>query len=143
MLLTGRSGAGKTTIAHEAARELERGGHAVIVIDDADVQAHLDPGDPVGALAWLCRMLVAAGALVLVAHGAPTRAERDRLRAEVPEFVEVLVDAGPGPDAAYEEPLGPELRVPTRDRRARDSAAQLVSWLESQDLVTRVPDARA
>jgi adenylylsulfate kinase-like enzyme len=36
-------------------------------------------------------------------------------------------------DPAYEEPIGPELRIPTHDRDVRASAAQLLSYLEAEN----------
>ncbi len=127
--LTGRTGAGKTTVATAVAEELRRRGALVALIDTDDVDAHLSAAEPVDALGWVARLLTTAGAIVVVAADDPRRAARDRLRAEVPGFVEIFVDAGPTRDS-YEEPVAPELRVPTHDRSVEASSAQVVSWLE-------------
>jgi adenylylsulfate kinase-like enzyme len=60
------------------------------------------------------------------------------LRAVIPGFVEVHVDAPADvctaragvADPAYEEPIAPDLRVPTGDRDERASVAQVVSFLD-------------
>ena len=62
------------------------------------------------------------------------------LRAEVTGFVEVHVDAPADvctervgvADPHYEEPIAPDLRVPTHDRDERASTAQLLSYVESR-----------
>ena len=125
--LTGPAGAGKRTIArglHDVfvARHIE-----AALLDDETVATHLANG--VESLAWLCRLLVAHGVPVIVSVPLPTRRERDEMRYLIPGFVEVFVDPGHA-DAGYEEPFAPELRLPTHDREARASVAQLVSWLE-------------
>ena len=59
----------------------------------------------------------------------------------MPGFVEVHVDAPADlctarsgvADRHYEEPIAPDLRVPTHDRDARASTAQLLSYLEADD----------
>lgn len=131
--LTGRAGAGKSTVAAAVVDELRRRGARVALIDDTEVRAHLSSDDPIDALGWLARLVTTAGAVVVVAADVPRRAARDRLRATVPGFVEIFVDSGPGPDR-YEEPVAPELRVPTHDRSAEASSAQVVSWLEHHGL---------
>jgi adenylylsulfate kinase-like enzyme len=127
--LTGRPGAGKTTIGAAVVAELRRRGVRVALVDEPDVAAHLSPGDPITALAWLARLLTTAGVIVVIAADDPRRRSRDQLRAEVPGFVEIFVDGGPERDH-YEEPVAPELRVPTHDRSPEASVALVVSWLE-------------
>jgi adenylylsulfate kinase-like enzyme len=127
--LTGRSGSGKTTIGVAVVDELRSRGARAAFVDEPDVGTHLSTDEPIDALGWLARLLTATGAIVVIASDDPRRAARDRLRAEVPGFVEIFVDGGPGRDQ-YEEPVAPELRVPTHDRSAEASAAQVVSWLE-------------
>ena len=127
--LTGRSGAGKTTVAAAVVEELRRRGAPVALVDAADVSAHLSAAEPTDALGWLARLFTTAGAIVVVAADDPRRASRDQIRADVPGFVEIFVDGGAGRDH-YEEPVAPELRVPTHDRSVEASSAQVVSWLE-------------
>jgi len=128
--LTGRVGAGKTSIARAVVVELQRRGRRAVVIDEADAQSHLSPDDPSASVTWLAGLLLTSGVVVVIAVDAPDRAGRDRAREELPGFAEVFIDGGAGPDDAYEEPFAPELRVPTHDRDVAASVAQLVSWLE-------------
>ena len=137
--LTGRRGAGKSTVAHAVAAQLRRDGVAVAILDDPDVTDHLGRDDPLGALMWAVRLVMAAGAVAVVAVDGVGRGVREELRVTVPGFVEVFVDAGPGLDG-YEEPYAPELRVPTADRSPAASAAQVVSWLERAGLVGAEPE---
>jgi adenylylsulfate kinase len=140
--LTGRAGAGKTTIARVVGEQLRRRGRPVVEIDEADARRHLSAEDRVGAVAWLAGLLVERGVVVIVALDTPERDVRDRMRAEVPGFVEVFVDGGTDAGAGgtrYEEPFAPEFRVPTRDRDVAASAAQVVSWLEDAGIVAHDP----
>jgi adenylylsulfate kinase-like enzyme len=127
--LTGRPGSGKTTIGVAVVDELRRRGTQAALIDEPEVVTHLSSDEPIDALGWLARLVTATGAIVVITSDDPRRATRDRLRSEVPGFVEIFVDGGPGRDQ-YEEPVAPELRVPTHDRSAAASVAQVVSWLE-------------
>jgi adenylylsulfate kinase len=138
--LTGRAGAGKSTVGRGVVEELRARHQRVVLLDDAEVTAYLaGPGESTrSALAWLCRMLVTNGITVVVAAAMPGRADRDRLRDEVPGLAEVYLDAPPElaearaghPDEAYEEPFAPDLRVPAHDRQPAASAAQVVGFLE-------------
>jgi len=74
---------------------------------------------------------------VVVSADLSTRAERDDLRSALGRFAEVFVDRAGLRDDEYEEPFAPELRVPTHDRDARASIAQVVSWLEDSGLLAR------
>jgi adenylylsulfate kinase len=134
--LTGRSGAGRTTVGRGIVDELCRRGRAAVLLDEPEVRAHL--GDGTASLVWLCRLLVGNGVTTVVAVDAPGRDERERIRAEIPGFVEVFIDRG-RTDDPFEEPVAPELRVPTHDRDARASVAQVLSWLEHAGLVPHDP----
>jgi adenylylsulfate kinase-like enzyme len=136
--LTGPSGAGKTTIAVAVVEELVRRGRPAVAIDDADVDRYLDAGDRLGAVLWLADLLVGCDTVPVVAISAPTREVRDRARRQLTAFAEIFVDPGTLP-AEYEEPYGPELRVPTHDRDDSASTAQVVSWLESRGVVSPAP----
>jgi len=136
--LTGRSGSGKTTIATAVVAELRRRGRAAAVIDEPEARAHLGTDDRAAALAWVAELLVSSGVVAVVAVDEPERAVRERLRQEISAFVEVFVDRGT-PTDGYEEPFAPDLRVPTHDRDADASAAQVVSWLEDAGVVGRTP----
>lgn len=130
--LTGPRGAGTSTVARTVVEQLRARDCAVVAIDE--VEGRLDPADPIAAVVWLAEALLAAGVIPIVAVDAPERAVRDRVREKLAGFAEVFVDGGTT-DEAYEEPFAPELRVPTYDRDAMASAAQVVSWLETAGAV--------
>jgi adenylylsulfate kinase-like enzyme len=131
--MTGRRGAGKSTIASGVVDALLARGQPAVLIDNPAAATHLRDGG--GALAWLCELLVTSGVIAVVAVDQPDRNDRELLRPLIPGFVEVFVDDGSEGDDAYEAPFAPEVRVPTADRDAAASTALVVSWLESADLV--------
>ena len=145
--LTGRRGAGKTTVGRLVAEELARRGVPHVLLDDSDpaVAEHLrrdDAGTPLPAIAWLSVLFADRGVIALVTADAPGRGARDDVRAGVNRFVEVYVDAPAevcaerrGKVWSYEEPFTPELRVPTHGRTPDASAAQVISYLEREGLV--------
>ena len=103
--LTGLSGAGKTTIGHAVAAELERRGLHVEVLDGDVVRTHLSKGlgfshedrdTNIERIGWVASRLTRHGAAVVVAAISPYDATRKRVRALVEEqgpFVEVWVKA--------------------------------------------------
>jgi adenylylsulfate kinase-like enzyme len=142
--LTGRRGAGKRTIGTAVAESLQRDGRACALLDAEALSSHLAHGPADGglaSLAWLVRLLTGNGVTAVVTVDTPRRADRDALRAEVPNFVEVHVDAPAAvctaragvADPLYEEPIAPDLRIPTHDRDPRASVAQLLSYVERND----------
>jgi adenylylsulfate kinase-like enzyme len=142
--LTGRRGAGKRTIGSAVAEALRADGHPCALLDAESLSTHLAHGPTDGglaSLAWLGRLLTENGVITIVTVDVPSRAARDAMRAAVPGFVEVHVDAPADvctaragvADPRYEEPIAPDLRVPTHDRDERASAAQLVSYVERAD----------
>jgi adenylylsulfate kinase-like enzyme len=128
--LTGRPGAGKSTIGRALAHDLAGTGTRVVLVDD-DTRRHLVEGS--AAIAWLVRTLTGCGVTVVVAADLPSRDEREHVRAATGRFAEVFVDGGSTDSeqgGGYEEPFAPELRVPTHDRDPAASIALLTSWLE-------------
>jgi adenylyl-sulfate kinase len=103
--LTGLSGAGKTTIGHAVAGELERRGLHVELLDGDVVRTHLSKGlgysredrdTNIGRIGWVASRLTRHGAAVVVAAISPYDATRKRVRALIEEhgpFVEVWVKA--------------------------------------------------
>jgi adenylyl-sulfate kinase len=103
--LTGLSGAGKTTIGHAVAAELERRGLHVEVLDGDIVRTHLSKGlgyshedrdTNIERIGWVASRLTRHGAAVVVAAISPYDATRKTVRALVEEqgpFVEVWVKA--------------------------------------------------
>jgi adenylyl-sulfate kinase len=103
--LTGLSGAGKTTIGHALAAELERRGAHVEVLDGDVVRTHLSKGlgfsredrdTNIERIGWVASRLTRHGAAVVVAAISPYDETRKRVRALVSEqgpFVEVWAKA--------------------------------------------------
>ena len=145
VLLTGRAGAGKTTIGRGVADELRRRGRPCGLLEADAVDRHLRPGTD--SLVWCCTLLVESGTHVIVTTPVPTRAAREELRDAVPALLEIFVDAPAAlcegrsgrADEDYEEPYAAELRVPTHDRDAAASIAQAVSFLEERGVAPHDP----
>lgn len=103
--LTGLSGAGKSTIGHALAAELELRGRCVEVLDGDVVRTHLSRGlgfsredrdTNVERIGWVASRLTRNGAAVVVAAISPYEATRATARALIEEhgaFVEVWVRA--------------------------------------------------
>lgn len=102
--LTGLPSAGKSTIAHAVAAELQAGGHRVQVLDGDEVRPHLSAGlgytreerdVNVRRIGWVARLLASHGVVVLVPVIAPyadaRRAVRDDHEAAGVGFAEVFV----------------------------------------------------
>lgn len=101
---TGLPSAGKSTIAHALARQLEAQGRRVQVLDGDEVRPHLSAGlgytradrdINVSRIGWVARLLASHGVIVLVPVIAPYAAARKAVRADhaaaaVP-FAEVFV----------------------------------------------------
>jgi adenylyl-sulfate kinase len=103
--LTGLSGAGKTTIGHAVAAELERRGLHVELLDGDVVRTHLSKGlgfshedrdTNIERIGWVASRLTRHGAAVVVAAISPYDATRKKVRALIEDqgpFVEVWVKA--------------------------------------------------
>ncbi len=110
-------------------------------------------------IGWVAKVLARNGVVAVTAAISPYRALRDEVRGWMDHFVEIYVAtpfevceerdvkglyakarAGEIPqftglDDPYEPPLHPELRLETAGRTAEESAAEVVSYLESHLLV--------
>lgn len=140
--VTGLPSSGKSTFARKLLARLRADGRGAVLLDGDAVRAALVPSpgyDEAGRAAFyetlgnLAVGLADQGLVAIVAATAHRRAFRDRVRARVPRFVEVLVDAPPevcaardpkglwararqggapslpGAGAPYERPLAPEV----------------------------------
>lgn len=170
--LTGLSGSGKSTIAHLLeARLVER--RVLAYVLDGDNLRHglcADLGfssearvENIRRTGEVARLLFDAGAIVVTALISPFRADRDRVRARLPEdaFLEVHVAtpleecerrdpkglyararAGEiadftGIGSPYEAPLSPELRVAAAGESVDASVEAIVALLEDRRLIRR------
>ena len=168
--LTGLSGSGKSTLAHRVERLLIERGCFAYVLDGDNVRHGLNEDlgfapeerkENIRRVGHVARLFADAGALVITAFISPYRADRERVRALMPEgdFVEIHVAADlatcetrdpkglyakarageirgfTGIDAPYEAPEAPELQVDTGSQDVDQSAAQVIDYLEAKGYV--------
>ncbi len=161
---TGLSGSGKSTIANEVEKRLHMMNRHTILLDGDNVRHGLnkdlgftetDRVENIRRIGEVARLMTDAGLIVLTAFISPFRAERDMVRAMLPEgeFVEVYVDtpldvaeardvkglykkarAGEltnftGIDSPYEAPLAPDIRVNTTEQSAAQAADAIIAQL--------------
>ena len=99
---TGLSGAGKTTICCGVQTELLARGFQVEILDGDAVRAHLsrdlgfsrsDREENMKRIAFIARLLSRNGIIVLVSTISPYRQVRESIRRELPNFIEIFVNA--------------------------------------------------
>ena len=157
---TGLSGAGKSTIANLVEKKLAGQGRHTFLLDGDNVRHGLnkdlgfteaDRIENIRRIGEVAKLMADAGLIVLTAFISPFRAERDMVRAMMPEgeFIEIFVDtplaeaeqrdlkglyakarAGELPnftgiDSPYEPPENPELWLDTTKLNP-DEAAELI-----------------
>ncbi len=163
--LTGLSGSGKSTIAVAAEKALHERGRLTYILDGDNIRHGLnsnlgfspeDRTENIRRIGEVSRLFTDAGLIVFTSFISPYRADRDAVRALMPEgdFLEVWVQASvdtcesrdvkglykkarageipefTGISAPYEEPLKPELTLDTNGHTVDQSVAELVAHLE-------------
>jgi adenylyl-sulfate kinase len=117
--LTGLSGAGKTTISHLLARELEARGHRVDELDGDEIRKMLSKGlgfsrehrdANVARIAFVASLLVRHGAAVISGAISPYAQARDDARKRIGEFIEVYVRCSL-PELIRRDPKGLYMRA--------------------------------
>ncbi len=161
---TGLSGSGKSTIANLVEKKLHALGHHTFLLDGDNVRHGLnkdlgfteaDRIENIRRVGEVAKLLTDAGLIVLTAFISPFRAERDMVRAMLPdsEFVEIFVDtplevaeardvkglykkarAGQlknftGIDSPYEQPEAAELRIDTTREASEAAAERIVDYI--------------
>lgn len=161
---TGLSGSGKSTIANEVEKRLNLMNRHTFLLDGDNVRHGLnkdlgfteaDRIENIRRVGEVAKLMTDAGLIVLTAFISPFRAERDMVRAMMPEgeFVEIFVDTPlevaeerdvkglykkarsgalknfTGIDSPYEAPLNPEIRVNTVEMTAADAAEHIIRLL--------------
>ena len=161
---TGLSGAGKSTIANEVEKRLALMNRHTFLLDGDNVRHGLnkdlgfteaDRIENIRRVGEVAKLMADAGLIVLTAFISPFRAEREMVRAMLPEgeFIEIFVDtplevaeardvkglykkarAGSlknftGIDSPYEEPLSPEIRIDTSAMSVEEAAEYIVRQL--------------
>lgn len=161
---TGLSGSGKSTIANELEKRLNMMNRHTFLLDGDNVRHGLnkdlgfteaDRIENIRRVGEVARLMVDAGLIVLTAFISPFRAERDMVRALLPEgeFIEIFVDTPlevaeardvkglykkarsgelknfTGIDSPYEPPLNPEIRVNTVEMTPAEAAEHIIRQL--------------
>jgi bifunctional enzyme CysN/CysC len=114
--LTGLSGAGKSTIANIAERQLHAAGHHTMLLDGDNVRLGLnrdlgfteaDRVENIRRAGEVAKLLADSGLIVLCCFISPYAADREMVRRLVPdgEFIEVFVDT-PIDECARRDPKG-------------------------------------
>ncbi|BAZ03041.1 adenylyl-sulfate kinase (plasmid) [Tolypothrix tenuis PCC 7101] len=100
--LTGLSGAGKTTIAHGVAQELQKRNYLVELLDGDIVRTHLSQGlgfskqdrdINVRRIGFVANLLSRNGIIAIVAAISPYREVRSELKQTTTNFIEIYVQA--------------------------------------------------
>ncbi|MBK8373487.1 MAG: sulfate adenylyltransferase subunit CysN [Sphingomonadales bacterium] len=158
---TGLSGSGKSTIANEVEKSLNLMNRHTFLLDGDNVRHGLnkdlgfteaDRIENIRRVGEVAKLMADAGLIVLTAFISPFRAERDMVRAMLPEgeFIEIFVDTPldvaeardvkglykkarsgalknfTGIDSPYEAPVSPEIRVNTVDMSVEEAAEHII-----------------
>ena len=158
---TGLSGSGKSTIANMVEQKLHAMGRHSFLLDGDNIRHGLNRDldfseagrvENIRRVGEVAKLMADAGLIVLTAFISPFKAERDMVRALLPqdEFVEIFVDtpldvaedrdvkglyakarAGEiaeftGISSPYEAPERPELRIDTTKETAEQAASRIV-----------------
>ena len=158
---TGLSGSGKSTIANEVEKQLFVMNRHTFLLDGDNVRHGLnrdlgfteaDRIENIRRVGEVAKLMADAGLIVLTAFISPFRAEREMVRAMLPEgeFIEIFVDTPlsvaeardvkglykkaregklknfTGIDSPYEPPEHPEIRVNTVDMTPEEAARYII-----------------
>ena len=169
---TGLSGAGKSTLANKVEEKLFERGYNTYVLDGDNIRMGLNKGlgfdaearkENIRRIGEVAKLFVDAGVIVSTAFVSPYTADRDLVRALVPEgeFVEIYVAASlevcetrdtkglykkarageiknfTGISDPYEAPENAELIVDTGGQTLDESAEVVLNYLESKVDITK------
>jgi len=164
---TGLSGSGKSTIANLVEKKLHAAGRHTFLLDGDNVRHGLnkdlgfteaDRIENIRRVGEVAKLMTDAGLIVLTAFISPFRAEREMVRAMLPEgeFLEVFVDTPldvaesrdvkglyrkaregqlknfTGIDSPYERPESPDIRIDTTRMNAEEAAELIAERLLGQ-----------
>ncbi len=166
--LTGLSGAGKTTLAVALETELRARGLRTERLDGDTVREGLtrdlgfsreDRDKNVERVGFVAKLLARNGVGVIAALISPYRDARQKVRAQIDNFVEIYVAAPletcaardvkglyakalageilhfTGVDDPYEAPINPEITIHSDLESVEQSLARVLEYLESRDFI--------
>ena len=99
---TGLSGSGKSTLSLAVYDQLSASGHRVQLLDGDEVRLYLsrdlgfskqDRDENIRRIGYVAELLTKNGVITLVSAISPYRSARDSVRARIPNFLEVYVNA--------------------------------------------------
>jgi adenylylsulfate kinase len=128
--LTGRSGAGTSTIAQQLRKELAALGRSPDVFDGDEVNTDVQ------RIGYLARLIARQGGVATVVAIPPHRQVREELRDHTPGFVDVFVRG------SYEPPHEPDVVVDTERETVEGSVAMILRELERRNYLHRAPADR-
>lgn len=168
MWFTGLSGSGKTTCSRLLLAHLKQHGANAELLDGDDVRQHLcrglgfskeDRNENVTRIGHVCELLSRNGVVTIVAAISPYRDARDKVRALVPQLIEVYMEcpveiliqndvkglykkalAGEiqnfsGVSDPYEPPIQPEVTIRTYQDTLEGGVTKILDKLESLGLL--------
>lgn len=166
--MTGLSGAGKTTIALELEKKLKERGVKFERLDGDVVRESLtrdlgfskeDRDKNIERVSFVAKLLSRNGVGVVCSFISPYQAQRDLVRNNTTNFIEVFVNAPlevcadrdvkgmykkamageipnfTGVSDPYEAPENPEIMIPTNLETVEESANRVIAYLEEKGLI--------
>ena len=167
---TGLSGSGKSTVANTVDHKLHASGKRTFVLDGDNIRMGLnknlgfsaeDRAENIRRIGEVAKLFCDAGTITTTAFISPYRADRDAVRALVPEgqFVEILVNASletceardpkglykkarageikgfTGIDDPYEAPEKPELVLDSDNKGIDELADEVIAYLDKHGIL--------
>jgi adenylyl-sulfate kinase len=167
---TGLSGSGKSTLSEVLAARLREMGARVELIDGDEIRTQLcrglgfskeDREENIRRIGYVCELLSRNGVIAIAAAISPYRADRDRLRSRIPNFVEIYMNcpvdvlierdvkglykkalAGEIPHFTgisdpYEPPVAPEITIDSSSEPLEHSLEILLSRLRELGVIAQ------
>ena len=165
---TGMSGSGKSTMSNLLASCLRAMGAQVELLDGDVVRTHLCQGlgftredreENIRRIGFVCELLSRNGVVAIAAAISPYRTDRDRVRARIPNFVEIYMRcpldvliqrdvkdlykkalSGEIPNFTgisdpYEPPVAPEVTIDSSSESLEESVAKILCRLEELGII--------
>jgi bifunctional enzyme CysN/CysC len=166
VLLTGLTGAGKTTIAYALERKLFKDGRSVVVLDGQNMRRGIskdlgftasERSENLRRSSEVAKLFNEAGIIVLAAFLAPEEAVREKVASAIgrEKFIVVhldaplevcrqrdteghyaLADKGEVTMPIYEPPVKPDLRLATDKLKVDQCVDQIIALLQSRGFIT-------